>query len=191
MELIFATQNQNKVKEIQRMLPDFITIKSLREIGCDDDIPETQPNLEGNALQKARYVYEKFGVNCFADDTGLEIEALNNEPGVYSARYAGEDKNSDKNMALVLKRLENHQNRNARFRTIFALILDGKEHIFEGKIVGNITKNKGGSDGFGYDPIFQPTGSNRTFAEMSLSEKNEISHRSRATNKLCEFLKNK
>lgn len=187
--LIFATQNKNKAFEIQGLLPDHIIVKTLQDIGCDDDIPEEQPDLKGNALQKARYVYEKFNVNCFADDTGLEIEALNGEPGVYSARYAGPEKDSNKNMDLVLEKLEGESNRKAQFRTVVALILDGKEYVFEGKVTGEIRKEKSGAKGFGYDPIFEPENFGKTFAEMSLEEKNERSHRSRAIAALVDFFK--
>ncbi|RFC55708.1 non-canonical purine NTP diphosphatase [Brumimicrobium aurantiacum] len=187
--LIFATQNKNKAFEIQGLLPDHIIVKTLQDIGCDDDIPEEQPDLKGNALQKARYVYEKFNVNCFADDTGLEIDALNGEPGVYSARYAGPEKDSNKNMDLVLEKLEGESNRKAQFRTVVALILDGKENVFEGKVTGEIRKEKSGAKGFGYDPIFEPENFGKTFAEMSLEEKNERSHRSRAIAALVDFFK--
>lgn len=188
MELIFATQNKNKVEEIQGLLPNFIRVKSLKDIHCFDDIPETQPDLKGNALQKARYVYKKFGVDCFADDTGLEIESLNGEPGVYSARYAGPEKDSEKNIDLVLERLSHFQNRNAQFRTIIAVIIDGKEYVFEGKVTGKMRKHRSGSTGFGYDPIFEPDGDFRTYAEMTVEEKNKTSHRSRAIKKLHQFL---
>lgn len=190
MKLIFATQNQNKVKELQRLMPKSIELLSLKDIGCDDDIPETAPDLQGNASQKSNYVVKKFNVNCFADDTGLEIEALNNEPGVLSARYAGEQKNSNDNMDLVLEKLQNVSNRKARFRTVISLILNGKEYIFEGEAKGEILKQKCGTDGFGYDPIFKPKGYDITFAEMSLDEKNKISHRGKAVRKLVDFLTN-
>lgn len=188
MELIFATANQNKVKEIQKVMPEGIIVKSLRDIGCEDDIPETAPTLEGNALQKARYVFEKFGVNCFSDDTGLEIFSLNNEPGVYSARYAGEQKNSEANMDLVLQKLRGEKNRDAQFRTSVALILNGKEYTFEGKVLGVIRNERSGVEGFGYDPIFEPENCGRTFAEMSLEEKSKMSHRARAIEKMTHFL---
>ena len=190
IELVFATQNKNKAYEIQGLLPANTLVKTLQDIGCDDDIPEDQPDLAGNAMQKARYVYEKFNVNCFADDTGLEIEALNNEPGVYSARYAGPEKDSEKNMDLVLERLKDKSNRKAQFRTAIALILDGKEYLFEGKVIGEIRNERCGGKGFGYDPIFEPENYGKTFAEMSKEEKNERSHRGRAIEALGEFLKN-
>ena len=190
MKLIFATQNQNKVKELSLLMPNSIELQSLKDINCNDDIPETADNLEGNATQKSAYVVNKFKVNCFADDTGLEIEALNNEPGVLSARYAGSQKSSNDNMDLVLKKLKNKTNRKARFRTVISLVIDGKEHIFEGEAKGEIISQKFGIDGFGYDPIFKPEGFDVTFAEMSLEDKNKISHRGKAVRKLIEFLNN-
>lgn len=186
--LVFATQNKNKAYEIQGLLPSTAVVKTLQDIGCDDDIPENQPDLAGNALQKARYVYEKYNVDCFADDTGLEIEALNGEPGVYSARYAGAEKSSDKNMDLVLEKLKDQSNRKAQFRTAIALILDGKEYLFEGTVKGEIRHERSGEKGFGYDPIFEPENYGKTFAEMSLEEKNDRSHRGRAIEKLGAFL---
>ena len=188
MRLIFATQNQNKVKELQQLMPGTIELLSLKDINCDDDIPETAPDLQGNASQKSAYVVGKFKVDCFADDTGLEIEALNNEPGVLSARYAGEQKDSNDNMDLVLHNLKNKSNRNARFRTVISLVINGEEYLFEGEAKGEIIEQKCGVDGFGYDPIFKPKGFNVTFAEMSLEEKNKISHRGKAVRKLVEFL---
>ena len=188
MKLIFATQNQNKVNELKLLMPDTIELLSLKEINCNDDIPETAPNLQGNASQKSTYVVTKFNVNCFADDTGLEIEALNNAPGVFSARYAGEQKDSNDNMDLVLANLKNETNRKARFRTVISLIIDGKEQLFEGEAKGEIIKQKCGVDGFGYDPIFKPEGHDITFAEMNMSQKNEISHRGKAVRKLVEYL---
>ena len=188
IELVFATQNKNKAYEIQGLLPANIVVKTLQDIGCSDDIPEDQPDLAGNALQKARYVYEKFNVNCFADDTGLEIEALNNEPGVYSARYAGPEKDSEKNMDLVIEKLSNQSNRKAQFRTAIALIIEGKEYLFEGTVKGEIRDERSGEKGFGYDPIFEPENYGKTFAEMTLEEKNERSHRGRAIEKLGAFL---
>ena len=188
MRLIFATQNQNKVKELQQLMPGTIELLSLKDINCDDDIPETAPDLQGNASQKSAYVVDKFDVNCFADDTGLEIEALNNEPGVLSARYAGEQKDSNDNMDLVLHNLKNKSNRNARFRTVISLVINGEEYLFEGEAKGEIIEQKCCVDGFGYDPIFKPKGFNVTFAEMSLEEKNKISHRGKAVRKLVEFL---
>lgn len=189
LELIFATQNKNKAYEIQGLLPEHVTVKSLIDIGCKDDIPEEQPDLAGNALQKARYIYDKFNVNCFADDTGLEISALNGEPGVYSSRYAGPENDSEKNIDLVLSKLANYTDRKAQFRTVIALILDGREYLFEGKVVGDIRMERSGQEGFGYDPIFEPENYGKTFAEMTKDEKNERSHRGRAIEKLGEFLK--
>lgn len=188
MELIMATQNKHKVKEINALLPASIQIKTLEEIGCLEEIPETQETLEGNAFQKALFVADKYGVNCFADDTGLEIDALKGEPGVYSARYAGPKKNADDNMNLVLNKLEGVADRKARFRTVIALIIDGVETVFEGIAEGEITKEKSGQEGFGYDPIFRPTGYAETFSELTMKEKNEISHRGRAVKKLVEHL---
>jgi XTP/dITP diphosphohydrolase len=169
-------------------MPDFIELLSLKDIDCDDDIPETSPDLKGNASQKANYIYNKYGLNCFADDTGLEIEALNNEPGVFSARYAGHQKNSEDNMNLVLYKLQNSINRKARFKTVISLIINGKEYNFEGVCNGEIATNKSGNKGFGYDPIFKPNGYNVTFADMTLDEKNKISHRGKAVKLLIEFL---
>ena len=187
MKLIFATNNPNKVKELKSKLTNFEII-TLSEIAITEDIPETGKTLAENALQKARYVYSKTKKNCFADDTGLEIEILNNEPGVYSARYAGEEKSSENNMKLVLENLKEKTNRNASFKTVIALIIDGKETLFEGKIEGEITPKKSGKEGFGYDPIFKPKGYEITFAEMELELKNKISHRALAVEKLVEFL---
>lgn len=189
MELIFATQNEDKVKEIQKLMPSYIVVKSLKAIGCTDDIPETQETLEGNAIQKAQYIVEKYNINCFSDDTGLEVTALNGAPGVYSARYAGPTKNSDDNMQLLLNELKDKEDRSAQFRTAIALIIDGKTQTFEGIVEGEIRKEKAGAEGFGYDPIFEPEGRGVTFAEMPLSEKNEISHRARALKKMIQFLK--
>lgn len=188
IELVFATHNKNKALEIQNLLPAHVHIKTLSEIGCFEEIPEEQETLEGNALQKARCVFQQFGVNCFADDTGLEVEALNNEPGVYSARYAGEDKSDEKNIALLLQNLKGVAQRKAQFRTAIALIIDGEEHVFEGVVKGEIRKEKSGNNGFGYDPIFEPESSGKTFAEMTLEEKNQISHRARAIKKLSDFV---
>jgi XTP/dITP diphosphohydrolase len=188
MQLIFATNNANKLKEVNFLLSSSITLKSLADIAFNEDIPETENTLEGNALLKARHIAQKFNCNCFADDTGLEIVALNGEPGVYSARYAGEQKNSEDNMQKVLEKLESKANRQAQFRTVIALILDGKEHLFEGVVKGKITKEKRGADGFGYDPLFIPDGFDKTFAEMTLEEKNKLSHRAIALNKMAEFL---
>lgn len=189
MHLLFATQNKNKALEIQKMMPEGVLVKTLQDLNCDDDIAETGSTLEENALIKARYVYQKFGVNCFADDTGLEVEALNGRPGVLSARYAGEAKNADDNMNLLLHELQHETNRNARFRTVIALIIDGTEILFEGIVEGTILKEKSGTHGFGYDPIFKPLESPLSFAEMNLDEKNQISHRGRAIAKLVNHIK--
>ncbi len=188
MELVFATQNPHKAREIEAKLGDGFIITSLDALGITEEIPETAPTLEGNALMKARYVYEKTGRNCFADDTGLEVEALNGEPGVYSARYAGLQKNPEDNMRLLLEKLQTQSNRKARFRTVIALIIDGKEYTFDGIAEGEIINDKRGSEGFGYDPVFVPAGHTRTFAEMTLDEKNELSHRAKAFAKMKDFL---
>lgn len=189
MKLVFATNNQHKLEEVSAILDNSIELLSLKDINCNTDIPETADTLEGNALLKAQYIYNNFGINCFADDTGLEVEALNNEPGVYSARYAGENKNPEANMFKVLDNLREKENRKARFRTVIALILNGKEYLFEGIINGKITNSKQGSAGFGYDPIFMPEGYNETFAELGNNIKNKMSHRALAINKLYDFLK--
>lgn len=189
LTLVFATANQNKVKEIQALMPDTIKLLGLNDIHCREEIPETQPTIEGNAAQKAFYVYEKYHHNCFADDTGLEIEALDNRPGVMSARYAGDAKNAADNIHKVLQELEGNSNRSARFKTVISLVMDGEEMQFEGVVEGTISKEKRGDKGFGYDPIFVPNGSERTFAEMELTEKNKISHRALAVNKLVAYLK--
>lgn len=188
MQLVAATNNKNKIKEIKQLLPDSIELLSLEEINCLEDIPETSDTIEGNAIQKAKYVYDNYGYNCFADDTGLEIEVLNGEPGVYSARYAGEQKNANDNMNLVLKKLDGVTNRNAKFITVITVIIDGNVTCFEGIVEGKITIQKSGSEGFGYDPIFKPNEYDCTFSEMSLEEKNQISHRGKATKKLIQFL---
>lgn len=188
MEIIFATQNANKVNEIQAQLNGEIKIKSLLDLNYLDELEETEKTLEGNARQKSSFVYEKFGMNCFADDTGLEVEALNGEPGVYSARYAGESKSFDANMNKLLEKLEGSDNRSAQFRTVISLFMEGKEYQFEGICKGEITKERSGEKGFGYDPIFRPEGLSRTFAEMSTEEKSKISHRGLAVSKLISFL---
>jgi XTP/dITP diphosphohydrolase len=188
MELVFATANQNKAKEIQTLIPSFIKIKSLNDINCVEDIPETQTTIEGNASQKEFYVFEKYNVNCFADDTGLEVEALNGRPGVLSARYAGEMKDANANMDKILHELAGIENRKARFKTVILLVINGQEHLFEGIVDGTLLTHKLGSEGFGYDPIFVPNGYDKTFAELSIAEKNKISHRARAVNKLVEYL---
>lgn len=188
-KLVFATNNLHKLEEVAAILGYNIELLSLKDIHCDVDIPETADTLEGNALLKSEYVYNNYGLDAFADDTGLEIEALNNEPGVYSARYAGEDKSSQANMLKVLDKLQGVENRKAQFRTVISLLLDGKPYLFEGIIQGKIIEEKRGEAGFGYDPIFMPDGFDQTFAELGNEIKNKISHRAIAVNKLCEFLK--
>ena len=189
MQLVFASNNKNKIQELQSMLPETITIVSLESIGCFEDIPETADTIEGNAIQKANYVTEKFGYDCFADDTGLEVDTLNGEPGVFSARYAGEQRNADDNMNKLLVALLDKNNRKAQFKTVIALNLNGKQHLFTGIAKGKITLEKIGNQGFGYDPIFQPEGFPETFAQLSLDIKNKISHRGKATQQLITFLK--
>ena len=186
--LVFATNNLHKLEEVRDILGGSFRIASLKEIGCIDDIPETADTLEGNALQKARYVKEKFGYDCFADDTGLEVEALGGAPGVFSARYAGPGHDSEANMRKLLKELEGKTNRQAQFRTVVALLLDGEEYTFEGIVRGTILTERRGTAGFGYDPVFVPEGYAETFAEMGSEEKNRISHRARAVQKLADFL---
>ncbi len=188
MKIIFASNNKNKVQEIQNQVPKSIQIVTLDEIGCTEDIKETGTTIEENAIIKANYITEKYGLPCFADDTGLEIDALNGEPGVYSARYAGEAKNADKNMDLVLEKLSNSTNRKAQFKTVIALNINNRQHLFTGIVEGEIRNEKIGHNGFGYDPIFEPESLGRTFAEMSIDEKNKLSHRGRAVEKLIEFL---
>lgn len=188
MKLIFATNNAHKLSEVQAMLGDAFQIVTLRECGITEDIPEDEPTLEGNAAQKARYIFRKTGCNCFADDTGLEVEALNGAPGVHSARYATDGHDFQANNILLLKNMEGQQNRKADFRTAICLILDGKEYMFEGRVDGTIALSESGSEGFGYDPLFIPEGSDKTFAQMSAQEKNGISHRGRAVGKLVDFL---
>ncbi|MEI6061537.1 MAG: non-canonical purine NTP diphosphatase [Bacteroidota bacterium] len=187
-ELIFATNNKHKIDEIQAIIGDNFRIKSLEQLGCTEDIPETAATLEGNALIKAQYVYSTYGKNCFADDTGLEIEALDGRPGVFSARYATDGHDFEANIDKVLEELSGVTNRRARFRTVVALIMNGTVHYFEGIVEGEIIAERKGGKGFGYDPIFLPTGFEQTFAEMPLSEKNKISHRARAVCKLVDFL---
>jgi XTP/dITP diphosphohydrolase len=196
-KIIFATNNPHKLKEIQNLLGSHFVLMSLKDIGFTGDIPENQPTLEGNALEKAKYIFERFNMPCFADDTGLEIESLQGEPGVYSARYAGsletfgtEDKRSEANMMKVLTNLRHITDRKARFRTVIAYIENNKEYFFEGIMIGAITTEKRGSGGFGYDPIFVPDASQLTFAEMPLTEKNKISHRAQAFAKFVEFMTN-
>lgn len=188
MKIIFASNNKNKVQEIQNQVPKSIQIVTLEEIGCTEDIAETGKTLEENAIIKANYVTEKYGLPCFADDTGLEIDALNGEPGVYSARYAGEDKNADKNMDLVLQKLGTSTNRKSQFKTVIALNINNQQHLFTGIVEGDIRNKKTGTNGFGYDPIFEPENLGKTFAEMTIDEKNKLSHRGRAVEKLVEFL---
>lgn len=189
MKLVFATNNAHKLEELRKITAGSgVEIISLSDIGCHDDIPETADTLEGNALQKAHYIKEHYGYDCFADDTGLEVEALDNAPGVYSARYAGPGHDSEANMNKLLQEMEGKENRKARFRTAIALILDGKEHLFDGIINGTITEQKKGDSGFGYDPIFQPEHYDQTFAEMGNDTKNTISHRALAVKKLASFL---
>lgn len=188
MKLVFATNNENKLKEIREILSQNIEIISLKDINCFEDIPETEPTIEGNAILKAKYIKEKYGFDTFADDTGLEVSALNNAPGVHSARYAGDHKNNEDNIQLLLKNLEGKTNRSAHFKTIMALCIGDEIHSFEGRIEGEITTMKKGENGFGYDPIFQPKGYDKTFAELSSEEKNAISHRKIALTKLVDFL---
>ena len=188
MKLVFATQNENKAQEIQSLLPEYFKIISLKDIRCFDEIPETAETLEGNSLLKASFISETYNLNCFADDTGLEIEALDNRPGVYSARYAGPEKSAAANINKVLLELEGKTARNAQFRTLITLILNKSTFSFEGIVRGEIISEKRGENGFGYDPIFVPEGEIKTFAEMSLEEKNKHSHRARAFQKMIEFL---
>jgi len=188
MKLVFATNNLNKLSELQDLLPANIELQGLKDIGCNQELPETQNTLEGNAMQKAEFVFEHFGYNCFADDTGLEVGALKNEPGVYSARYAGQNCSPNDNIQKVLQKLVGRNDRNARFRTVIALIIDGKKSLFEGECKGKITKERKGEKGFGYDSIFLPKEVNITFAQMTKKQKGAISHRGRAIKKLVEFL---
>lgn len=188
LSIVFATGNANKVREVLELLGEGISIISLKDIGCEEDIPETQPTIEGNALQKARYVLDNYQQDCFAEDTGLEIEVLNGEPGVFSARYAGAQRDSEANMALVLEKLKGQTNRKAHFKTVIALILDGKEITFEGIAKGHIAEAKKGEEGFGYDSIFIPEGYDISFAQMSSKEKNIISHRGKAVRLLINYL---
>lgn len=191
MKLIIATGNENKIKEIKAKINGLnIDLLSLKDINFKEELPETQNTIEGNSEQKANYLFNKTNLNCFADDTGLLIEELNNEPGVYSARYAGKNANAENNMNLVLKKLENSKNRKAKFVTVITLILNNQKHQFKGEVRGIITSKKSGKKGFGYDPIFKPEGYNYTFSEMTLDEKNKISHRAIAVEKLITFLKN-
>ncbi|WP_299059620.1 non-canonical purine NTP diphosphatase [uncultured Polaribacter sp.] len=188
MKLVFATNNLNKLKEVKEMLSETIEILSLKDINCFDEVDETELTLEGNAKLKADHITKKYGFNCFADDTGLEVESLDNKPGVFSARYAGEPSNSENNMQKLLSELKDKENRKAQFRTAVCLNLNNKQFIFEGICKGEILKKKQGEKGFGYDPIFKPTGFSESFAEMSSEEKNKISHRGLAIQKLVDFL---
>ena len=190
MKLVFASNNKNKIAEIQQQVGSQFEIVSLEDIGCFVDIPETAETIEGNAILKANYVTENFGLPCFADDTGLEIVSLNNEPGVYSARYAGEQKNAEDNMNLVLQKLASKTNRKAQFKTIIALNINNQQYLFEGIVKGEITLKKSGNQGFGYDPVFQPEGFSTTFAQMTMEQKSVISHRGIAVQKLINFLSN-
>ncbi|WP_269236950.1 non-canonical purine NTP diphosphatase [Flavobacterium flavigenum] len=188
MKLVFASNNKNKIKEIQSILKESIQLLSLEEIGCHEEIPETADTIEGNAVLKANYITQKYGYDCFADDTGLEVHALNGEPGVYSARYAGEQKDSNDNMNKLLEALKDKSDRSAQFKTVIALNLNGSQHLFTGIAKGNITLDKTGNNGFGYDPVFQPENYTETFAELASEIKNKISHRAKATQQLIDFL---
>jgi XTP/dITP diphosphohydrolase len=190
MQLVFATNNQHKLEEVQALTGDHIQLKSLNDIACFDDIPETGETFEENASQKSRYIFDRYHLNCFGDDSGLEVDALNGEPGVYSARYCG-SRDPEANLQLVLDKLVDTENRKARFRTVISLIIDGQEHRFEGLAEGEITREKAGVKGFGYDPIFKPAGFQITFAEMSSEQKNAISHRGKAMQQLIAFLNTK
>lgn len=188
MKLIFATHNKNKAKEVKSLMPESIELLSLDDINFHTEIEENASTLEGNALLKAKTIFEKTGINCFADDSGLLVDALNGEPGVYSARYAGGQKSDEDNMQKLLHELQNKSDRNAHFKTVMALIIDGKEYLFDGKIEGKIISEKRGNNGFGYDPIFVPNGYNETFAQLDSETKNKISHRARALQKMLEFI---
>lgn len=188
MKLVFATHNQNKFREVKAMLPSHIELLSLTDIGCNDDIEETATTIEGNALLKAKYVRDNYNLDCFADDTGLEVHALNNEPGVYSARYAGDSHDPQANIEKLLKNLNSIKDRSARFKTVIALSLNESEHMFFGICEGEITKERFGTSGFGYDSIFKPQGFGKTFAEITLSKKSEIGHRGKAMRKLIDYL---
>lgn len=190
MKIVFATNNPNKLAEVQKMLPESIQLLTLKDIDCFDDIEETASTLEGNAQLKANYITQTFGYDCFADDTGLEVESLHNAPGVYSARYAGLENDSEKNMQKLLSELDGKPNRKAQFRTAIALNIQGNQFLFEGICKGEILPKKQGEKGFGYDPIFKPEGSNKSFAEMTSEDKNDISHRGKAIEQLIRFLTN-
>ncbi len=189
MKLVFATNNKHKLQEVRDIVGDRVEVLSLADIDCYDDIPETADTLQGNALIKARHIYEKYGLDCFADDTGLEVEAIDGAPGVYSARYAGEECDSEANMRKLLENLTGKTNRNAQFRTVIALIINGEEMLFNGIVKGTIATEKKGDSGFGYDPVFVPEGYSESFAQMSGEMKNSMSHRFRATRQLADFLK--
>ena len=189
MKLVFATNNKHKLQEVRDIVGDRVEVLSLADIDCHDDIPETADTLQGNALIKARHIYEKYGLDCFADDTGLEVEAIDGAPGVYSARYAGEECDSEANMSKLLENLTGKTNRNAQFRTVIALIINGEEMLFNGIVKGSIATEKKGDSGFGYDPVFVPEGYSESFAQMSGEMKNSMSHRFRATRQLADFLK--
>ena len=189
MKLVFATNNKHKLLEVRDIVGDRVEVLSLADIDCHDDIPETADTLQGNALIKARHIYEKYGLDCFADDTGLEVEAIDGAPGVYSARYAGEECDSEANMRKLLENLTGKTNRNAQFRTVIALIINGEEMLFNGIVKGTIATEKKGDSGFGYDPVFVPEGYSESFAQMSSETKNSMSHRFRATRQLADFLK--
>lgn len=188
MKLVFATNNAHKLQEIKHLLDGSFELLSLSDIHCYEEIPENQETIEGNAAEKSFYIWKKYKLNCFADDTGLEIDALNGEPGVYSARYAGEEKSAAKNIELVLQKMAKIKNRNARFKTVISLVIEGREIQFEGIVNGRILEEKRGDTGFGYDPVFQPDESNLSFAEMTMEQKNKISHRGRAVQKLVAYL---
>jgi XTP/dITP diphosphohydrolase len=185
--LVFATNNKHKLEEVQALIGDKFQLRTLEEIGCLDDIPETGDTFRDNASQKSRYIWDRFKIDCFSDDSGLEVDALNGEPGVYSARYSG-SRNSEDNLQLVMSKMKGMSNRSARFKCVISIILDGMEHLFEGSVEGEITNSRSGCAGFGYDPIFKPQGHDVSFAEMSAEEKNKISHRGRAVEKLVGFL---
>lgn len=188
-KLVFSTNNEHKLEEVRAKIGKYYQILSLKDLDNDTDIPETGDTLEENAMIKADYLWKTYGYNCIADDTGLEVEALDNTPGVYSARYAGEHKSSEDNVVKLLHELEGKENRKARFRTVIALIMGGKRYLFEGKVEGTITTSPRGTSGFGYDPVFQPKGYDKTFAELTLDDKNEISHRAKAVDQLVLFLR--
>ncbi|KGE85245.1 MAG: non-canonical purine NTP diphosphatase [Phaeodactylibacter xiamenensis] len=189
--IVFATGNPNKISEVSQLLEGKIEIRGLKDIGCDEVLPETSPTIAANASEKAWYVHNNYKVDCFSEDTGLEVDALNGEPGVYSARYAGPAHDDEANMSLLLANMKGEEDRRARFHTVISLIIDGKEHQFEGTVEGQIIHHKKGNQGFGYDPVFMPDGFNRTFAQMSAEEKSSISHRGQAVRKLVAFLKTK